>query len=226
MGHAAAHLVDVGATQVLDRDHLAGDGLDDVRAGQEHGARAAGHDHEVGQGRGVDRAAGTRSEDHRQLRDDPRRQHVADEDLPVGREAGDALLDPRATRVVQPDQRHPALEGEILDAADLVRLDARERTAEHREVLREDRDTAAVDLAEAGHDAVARVALLGQAEIGLVVCRERAHLLERTLIDEEVQTLAGGQLASRVLLFHARPAAPLERCRAHGAQNFEMVSHA
>jgi hypothetical protein len=59
-----------------------------------------------------------------------------------------------------------------------VGLDLREGAAQHGEVLGEHGDPAAVDLAEPGDDAVTRKALVGQAELGLVVRRQGAHLLE------------------------------------------------
>ena len=226
MGDAAARLVHVRAAELLDRDDLAGDGLDDVRAGQEHRARAPGHDHEVGQGRRVDGAAGARPEDDRDLRDDARGQDVPDEDLAVRGEARDALLDPCAARIVEADDRHAALEGEVLDPADLVRLDARERAADDGEVLRERGHPPAADLAEPGDHAIARVPLVGEPELGLVVGGQRAHLLERAVVEEERETLARRELAAGVLLGDPVEAAALERPRPHRAQDLEMVVHA
>jgi len=55
--------------------------------------------------------------------------------------------------------------------------------------------------------------------------RERAHLLEGTVVEEEGEALAGRELAPAVLLGDAVGAAALERPRAHGAKDFEMVVH-
>ena len=70
------------------------------------------------------------------------------------------------------------------------------------------------------------IALVGEPELGLVVGRERAHLLEGAVVEEEGEPFAGGELAPGVLLGDAVGAAALERPRAHGAKDFEMVVHA
>ena len=54
--------------RILAVDLLVGHGLHDVRPGDEHVARPFDHHGEVGDRRRVDRAAGARSEDHRDLR--------------------------------------------------------------------------------------------------------------------------------------------------------------
>lgn len=51
--------VGVGATEVFHGDVFAGDGLDDVGAGDEHLAGLVDHHHEVGQGGGVDVTTGS-----------------------------------------------------------------------------------------------------------------------------------------------------------------------
>ena len=58
-----------GATQLLQADLFTGDGLDDIGPGDEHVRRLIDLDDEVGDGRGIDGAAGARSHDHRDLRD-------------------------------------------------------------------------------------------------------------------------------------------------------------
>ena len=93
------------AAELLERDVLAGHRLHDVGTGDEHVRRLADHEDEVGHRRGVDGAAGARAEDHRDLRDDARRLHVAVEDAAVAGEADDALLDAGAGAVVEADDR-------------------------------------------------------------------------------------------------------------------------
>ena len=51
LGHAALGVVGHGAAQVLKADLLAGDALDDVRAGDEHVRGVLHHEDEVGHGR-------------------------------------------------------------------------------------------------------------------------------------------------------------------------------
>jgi hypothetical protein len=75
----------VGArpAEVLEPDILAGDGLDDIRPGDEHVRGLVDHHGEVGDRRRVDRAARARAHDQGDLRDDPGRDHIAVEDLTV-----------------------------------------------------------------------------------------------------------------------------------------------
>ena len=155
MRDAAPRRVRRRATEELGVDVFVGHGLHDARPGDEHVARAFDHDGEVRDRRRVDRAAGARPEDQRDLRDDAGRQDVAQEDVGVPAERHDAFLDPRAAGVVQPDDRRTDLHREIHDLADLLGVGLRQRTAEDREVLAEDEDRPAVDLAVAGDHAVA-----------------------------------------------------------------------
>ena len=141
------------AAERLEVDLLARDRLDDVGAGDEHVRGLLHHEDEVGDRGGVDGAAGARPHDQRDLRDDAGALDVADEDVAVGAERDDALLDPRAARVVDADDRAADLRGEVHDLAHLLGHDLAERAAEDREVLGEDADAAAVDRAVAGDDA-------------------------------------------------------------------------
>ena len=86
--------------------------------------------------------------------------------------------------------------------------------AEHGEVLREHIDQTAVDVTETGDDAVAHD-LLGIAD-ELVGSRlhEPVELGERALVQEEIEPLAHGHLALRVLLLDPPLAAALQRPRA------------
>src|SRR3546814_417720 len=74
-----------------------------------------------------------------------------------------------------------------------------ERAAEHREVLAEHEHQPAVHGPPAGHHAVARDLLLGHPEIRGAVLHEHVPFLERAGIEQQVDTLAGGQLALLVL---------------------------
>ncbi len=226
MCHATPGVVHVRTAQLLDGDLLPGDLRHDVRPGQEHGAGAAGHHHEVRERRGVDGTTGTGPEDQGDLGDHARGEHVADEDLAVRREAGDPLLDPRPARVVEPDERDAALHGEVADPADLVGLHPRHGPAEDGEVLGEHGDAAAVDLAEPGHHTVARKPLAVQPERRLAVGGERAHLLERAVVQQQGEALAGRELAARVLGLDALRPTTLHGARAHRPERVEMFGHA
>ena len=91
----------------------------------------------------------------------------------------------------------------VLDLADLLRVPFGGRTAEHREVLCEDIDHAAVDRAPAGDDAVAGELVLVGVEVRVSVFDEHVELLERIGIEKQLDALAGGQLAARMLRFDA-----------------------
>ena len=135
----------VGAAEELAIHVFVGHGLHDVRTGDEHVARAFDHDGEVGDGRRVDRTTGTRSEDHRDLRHDPGRQDVAQEDVGVAAQRHDAFLDPRAARIVEPDDRCADLHRQVHDLADLLGVRLRQRSTEDREILAEDEDRPTID---------------------------------------------------------------------------------
>ena len=108
------------AAELLEADLLAGHRLHHVGAGDEHVRRALDHQDEVGHRRRVDGAAGARAHDERDLRDHARALDVAPEDLRVAGERDDALLDPRAARVVDPDHRAAVLRGQVHHLADLL----------------------------------------------------------------------------------------------------------
>ena len=160
VGVARLGVVGAGAAEVLHRDVLAGDGLDDVGTGDEHVGRAVDHDREVGDGGGVDVAAGAGAHDQADLRDHAGGVHVAAEDLAVEAERDHALLDPRAGALVDADDRAAGLDGEVHHLADLLAVDLAERAAEDGEVLGEHAHLPAVDGAVAGDHAVAVRAVL------------------------------------------------------------------
>jgi hypothetical protein len=86
-----------------------------------------------------------------------------------------------------------------LHLEDLLGVGARKRSAEHCEILGEDEHHPAVDTAPAGDHAIARDALVGHAELGDPVLDEHVELLERALVEQEVDAFARGELALGVL---------------------------
>ena len=209
--HARLGHVGVRAAELLHRHVLAGDGLDDVRPGDEHLAGLVDHDDEVGQRGGVDVAARGGAHDQRDLRDDAGGQDVVVEDLAVQAQRDDALLDARARAVVDADQRAAGLDRQLLDLDDLLAVDLAEAAAEHRGVLAEDADVAAVDGAVAGDHAVAERAVAPQPEVGAAVPGQRVELDERALVEQREDALAGGQLALGVDLLDRRLADRVQR---------------
>src|SRR5690606_19409985 len=97
--------------------------------------------------------------------------------------------------------------------ADLLGMRLGERSAEDGEVLAEDEDEPAVDRAVAGHHAVARYAALGHAELGRAMLDEHVPFLEGTGIEQNLEALACGELAFRVLGVDPAPAAAEARRR-------------
>src|SRR5262249_3453551 len=103
---------------------------------------------------------------------------------------------------------------------DLLGVGLRQRAAEHGEVLGEGEHSTAVYGAPAGDDAVAGDPGLIHAEVGGAVLDEHVELLERALVHQEIEPLAGGELAARMLRLDAPFAAAGPRA---GASPFEIV---
>src|SRR5438128_1097289 len=187
------------ATEILERDILAGHGLDDLRTRDEHVRGPFRHDDEVRHRGAVHRASGAGTEDRADLRDDPGREDVSEENLRVPTEADDALLNPCASAVVEADDRSADLHRRVHDLDDLVRMHLPEAPAEDGEVLREDEDGPAVDRAVARDDAVSRDSLRVHPEVGCAVLDEGVRLDEAARIEEEIDPLPRGQLPLLVL---------------------------
>ena len=200
-----------GAAELFGGDDLVGHGLHHVGAGDEHVARVAHHEDEIGHRRRIDVAAGARPHDHRNLRDDARGDDVAVEHLAITAERRDAFLDARAAGIEQADDRRPRPHRHVLDLDDLLRVGFRQRAAEHGKILGEDEDRAAVDGAPAGDDAVAGDLRLLHAEFGGAVLDEHVELLERALVHQQLDALARGQFAALVLRLDALLAAAAAR---------------
>ena len=98
-----------------------------------------------------------------------------------------------------PTTGQPTLSGHVHHLADLLGEDLGERAAEDREVLAEDADRPAEDRAVARHDGVAPRPLLAHAELALAVAHEAVELDERAGVEQELDPLAGEELAALVL---------------------------
>ena len=188
--------------EVLEAHVLAGHRLDHVGAGDEHVAGALDHEGEVGDGRGVDRAARARAHDQRDLRHDAGGHHVAVEDLGEQAERDHALLDAGAAAVVDPDDRAAGLQRVIHDLDDLLAVDLAERAAEHGEVLAEHADRASVHGPVPGDHAVAVRPVGLDAEVVRPVPGQLVELGERARVEQHVDPFPGGLLAPVVLLGH------------------------
>ena len=179
--------------ELLDGDVLAGHGLDDVGAGDEHVRLFAVGDDEVRAHRRVHGAAGALAEHHRNLRNHARGLVLPLADLRVIRERGDRVLHARAARVVDTDDRGAGLDAELHDRAHLAAEALAERTAEHGDVVREDDHGAAVDRAAPRHHAVGgRVrGVTGRLD-------HEPDLDERTRVEQRVDAVARGGLTRGV----------------------------
>ncbi len=211
------------AAEVLPVDVLVSDRSHDIRSGHEHVARALDHDRHVCDRRGVDGPTGTRTHDQRDLRDDPRGQRVAQEDVGVSTERDDALLDARPAGVVEPDDRRADLHRQVHDLADLLGMRLRQRAPEDGEVLAEHEHQSPVDATVARHHAVTQIALAIETEVDRPVGDEGVHLDERARIQQQRQALPGRQLSAAVLLLDSRRASAEQRLLSELAQSLDLV---
>src|SRR5699024_12551659 len=76
------------------------------------------------------------------------------------------------------------------------------RSAQHREVVAEDRDGLAVDCAQTADDTIAVGTVVLHPELVVVVAGEFVDLLEGIGIEESGDALTGGLLAALVLIVH------------------------
>ena len=107
---------------------------------------------------------------------------------------------------------------QILSATDLA-----EAAAEDGEVLGEDEDGPAVDGAPSGHDRIAGGPLVLDAEPDRLVADEHVDLLERALVEQELDSFASGQLAQVVLAVDRPLAAGVQRLFAQHPQIFDPL---
>ena len=220
---AALRGVDVRPAELLGRHRLARDLLHDLGPGQEHVARAPRHADEVGDRRAVDRAARAGTENEADLRHDAGVQDVLEEDVGVAGKRVDALLDPRAARVVEADDRRAHLGRQVHDLADLLRVGLRQAAAEDGEVLAEHEHQPPVDGPVAGDDPVGERLLLFHPEVRAAVRDEGVELLEAPFVEQPVDALAGGVLALPVLFLDAGVAAGPVRLLAQVGEFEDLV---
>src|SRR5216683_4946976 len=207
MGDAAGGVVGHRAAELLLGDFLVRDGLDDVGAGDEHVRGFACHEDEIGDGWGVDGAAGTRAHDGANLRDDSAGKRIAQENIGVTREGGDAFLNPRAAGIVEANDGRARTHRKVHDLADFLRVGFGERTAKNGKVLRENVNQTAVDAAEAGDEAIAGGTLLLHSEIDAAVTDKFVELFEGAFVQQKVDALARSELAGFMFALAALRAA-------------------
>ena len=187
------------SAQLLFRDIFVCHGLDDVGTGDEHVAGFIHHEHEIGKGGRVDGAARAGPHDRGDLRDHAAGQNISQENVGVARERKYALLNARAARIVQADDRRAGLQREVHDLDDLLRVAFRKRSAKDGEILREDVRRAAVNQAPARDKAVTVDDLFLHAKIVAAMANQLVHLLKRAFVQQQVDAFARGKLAFVVL---------------------------
>ena len=134
MGIVVGHEVDIaadrgvggGTADFFDRGDLAGGGLDHLRSADEHARAGFPHDDEIHQRRGISRATGAGAGDHGDLRDDAGEEDIAEEDLSVTGKRENALLNARASGVVEGDDGNAGALGIVHKIANFLRVDSSE----------------------------------------------------------------------------------------------------
>ena len=191
------------AAKLFSRDFLAGNGLNNRRAGDEHLAGVLNHVNKVGDRRGINRTASARPHDRRDLRHNTRSRRIPEEDTAVTGESVNRFLDTGSAGIVQANARRAHAHGQILYLPDLVRVLLTKGAALYRKVLRERIDKTAVNRAVTTDDAFARQLFLLLAEVRAAMMNQRVQLDKRTFVKEDVESLASSHFAFLMLLFDA-----------------------
>ena len=126
------------------------------------------------------------------------------EDVGVAGQGDDAFLNPRPARVVYADDRTPRGDGEVHDLADLLRIHLAQRAAENGEVLGKDADLAPRDLAVAGYYPVPKGLVLLETKVVGAVNPVAVQLYESVLVEQQLDAIAGRQLAPFALPLDGR----------------------
>ena len=220
VGQAGGARVHLGAAERLVVGLLAGRHLHQRRAAQEHLGLLLDH-HGVVAHAGDVGAAGRRvAEDQRDrrllgrgaARDVAEQLAARDEDLLLRRQV-------RAARLDQRDRRQPVLLGDLAGAEDLLDRPRVAGPALHGRVVGGDHALDALDDADPGHDAGADREVAAPAG-------ERRELEEGAAgVDEQLDPLAGQQLAARVVALDVLLPAAGDRLRVLGLEVGELVEH-
>ncbi len=188
-----------GSAQLFLSDLFVSHRLHNFRARDKHVRTVFDHEDEVGHGWRVNGAARAWAHDQRDLRNDPRSQHITLKDIGIAAQRGNAFLDSCSARVVNADHRGSNLHRMIHDLADLLGVGLRQRAAEHGEVLAEDEYHASIDRAVAGYDAVAGDALSFHPKVAAAMFYEHVPFFKRAWIEQQFDALARREFALLVL---------------------------
>ena len=189
-----------GAAQLLCGDVLAGDGFDDLGTGDEHVGGLIHHEDEVGEGGGVDRAAGAGAHDGGDLGHHAGGPGIAVEDAAVAGQRVHSLLDAGAAGVVEADDGCAHLHGQVQHLPDLLGMHLAQRAAHNSEVLGIDIHKAVVNGTVAGDHALAGGLHALHTEVGAAVLHESIQLHKAVGVQQRSDALPGGHLTGSVLL--------------------------
>ena len=187
----------IRTTELFHRDLFARHRPHHIGAGDEHVRGLADHQNEVGNRGRVDRATRAGSHDQRDLRDHTRGVDVALKDVGIAAKRNDALLDARATRIVDADKRTAIAQRQIHHLADLLGENLTKRAAENREVLREREDATTVDQAMTRDDTVAIRTAIGQ--LGIAMLGITIDLAKRAGVEQRLDALTRQALTASAL---------------------------
>ena len=210
----------LGAAEGLVVGLLAGRHLHQRRAAEEHLGLLLDHHRVVAHARHVGAAGGRVAEDQRDRRLSPgagprqvtEQLAARDEDLLLRRQVRAAGLDER-------DRREVVLLGDLRGAERLLHRPRVARAALDRRVVRGDQALDALDHADAGHQRGADVEVRAPAG-------QRRQLQERrALVDEQLDPLAGQQLAAGVVALDVLLAASGHGLRHLGLEVGELRQH-
>ena len=190
-GELAVHL---RAAEIFGRYLLSEHLLDDRGTGDEHLARTADHEDDIGQGWRVRADADARAHHRRELRHRAGGLAVRVEDAADRARDLEPLLDARAGGVPEPDDRQSERPRPVDRVRDLLAVGGAHGAGHDAPVLRVDVDRAALDAAVADDDAVPGPAPLGHTEVGDVRERLGELLHERAAVAERLDTLACREL--------------------------------
>ena len=120
-----------------------------------HVRRVVHHEDKVRHCWGVHRTTSTGTHNNRYLRNHTRSIYVLLENVAVSRKTVDALLDSCSAGIIQTNNRRADSHGKVHHLEDLFCVSFRQRTAEHRKVLREGVHWTAIHKSVAGNNAIA-----------------------------------------------------------------------
>ena len=206
MHHSRNVHLRLGTAKFFRGDGFTGDLLDHLRPGDKHPA-LLGLDNEIGKRRTVGRSSRAGSANQRDLRNRSRKHDIVVKDAAISGQAVDALLNARAARVVDKDERTPGFEREAHHIGNLVAMRLAGSSACDGKILASQMHQAPVDVCASGHHSVGRHFLFGHPEIGCAMSGEESDLFEAAPIHQPCDSFPRGQLAGRVLRVDALLAA-------------------